>query len=87
MEGPKGAGVELGAVGGEKGGRAYGNFSRPLGQKGAGGAVGSRFVEGRGMTLGSGYAGEDVSSLSSFDVGQEAHSQDSGRVGLGPGGR
>ena len=96
LEDPKrAAAVELGPIGTGKGGELpYGNFSRPRRasvsqeQKGVGPAHGGGYVI-DGRTLGVPYENdEDVrSSISSFDVGREAHSQDSGRVGLGPGGR
>lgn len=95
MEDPKhGTAVELGPFGAAKGGDVpYGNFSRPRmpsvnhGQRAAGPMHGRGYVI-DGGALGAPYENEDAqSSISTFDVGREAHSQDSGRVGLGPGGR
>ena len=90
------AAVELGPLDGEKAGRRpYSNFSRPQrppafqASKGAGLAQDQGFVpEERGGTLRVMYAIEDgQSTMSSFDISRGAHSQDSGRVGLGSGGR
>lgn len=95
VEDPKrAAAVELGPFEAPKGGEVpYGNFSRPRrpsviqGQMGPGPAHGRGYVM-DGRTLAVPYEDEYArSSISSFDVGRGAHSQDSGRVGLGPGGR
>ncbi|KAL2114554.1 hypothetical protein VUR80DRAFT_4537 [Thermomyces stellatus] len=90
------AAVELGPIGtGKADELSRANFSRPWrpsasqSERGAGPGYtvsGSCVVDGR--TLRGSYENDDASSsISSFDVGREAHSQGSGRVGLGPGGR
>ena len=98
LEDPK-AGIQLGHMGENQTGR---NFSRPqrprvqLVQAGERDCMGKGYAVGAeertpgvsATVLGGPYGGEDVpSSMSSFDIGQDAYSQDSGRVGLGPGGR